>query len=352
MHGIKDKLRKLRLTDDFRWRRVAIPVLAVLAALAIGALLILLAGKSPLTAYRALFRSAFGNRNAWAETLVKMTPLLLAGMGTAVSLRARIFNIGAEGQIFMGALGAAAVGLFFGNPPLIIGIPLMAAAGFVAGGIWGGIAGFLKQKFQANEIIVTLMLNYIAIEIVSFMVGGPWRDPVGTEPFTARFSNGTILPIILSKTRLHGGIIIALIAAVVIWWVIRYTTYGYRITVTGVNPEAARYGGIKTGRLILITMFISGGLAGLAGATEVSGVHRRLLESFSPGYGYTAIAIALLGRGKPAGVTLAAFLFAALVIGTNGMQDFVGVPVSIVFIIEGLVLIFILASEVFQRRRG
>lgn len=335
-----------------RFVSLLILVLAVLAAFAIGAVLIALSGTSPVTAYQALLHSAFGSRNNWGETLVKMVPLLLAGLGTAVALRARLFNIGAEGQLYMGALGAAFVGLFLGDLPAVLGIPLVLVAGFIAGGVWGGIAGFLKQRYQANEIIVTLMLNYVGIQIVSFLVSGPWRDPQATEAFTARFAPGTLLPVVLSGTRLHLGIAVALLAAVVLWWVMHHTVLGYQITVAGANEDAARYAGIKTGRLILITMVISGGLAGLAGVGEVAGLHHRVLAGFSPGYGYTAIAVAMLGRQEPLGVALAAFLFAALVIGVNGMQDLTGVPVSLVYIIEGLVLLFVLGSEILRQRQA
>jgi simple sugar transport system permease protein len=328
-----------------------IPVLAALAAFAIGAALIAVSGTEPVTAYQALLHSAFGSRNNWGETLVKMVPLLLAGLGTAVALRARIFNIGAEGQLHMGALGAAFVGLFLGDLPAVLGIPLVLVAGFIAGGVWGGIAGFLKQRYQANEIIVTLMLNYVGIQIVSFLVSGPWRDPQATEAFTARFAPGTLLPVVLSGTRLHLGIAVALLAAGVLWWVMHHTILGYQITVAGANETAARYAGIKTGRLILITMVISGGLAGLAGVGEVAGLHHRVLAGFSPGYGYTAIAVAMLGRQEPLGVVVAAFLLAALVIGVNGMQDLTGVPVSLVYIIEGLVLLFVLGSDRFRLRK-
>jgi simple sugar transport system permease protein len=337
-------------STNIRLFSVFIVVLSTLCAFAIGALLIALSGKPPLESYGVFIFSAFGNLNNWGETLVKTTPLLLAGLGTALSFRARIFNIGAEGQIYLGALGAASVGLFLTGLPPFIGIPLILIAGFITGGAWGGIAGFLKKQFRANEIIVTLMLNYVAIQLTSFLVSGPWRDPMGTEPYTARFSEGTILPVLLPKTRLHAGIFVAVAATLIIMWVVRSTVYGYRITVAGANEEAARYGGIKTGRLVLVTMFISGGLAGLAGVSEVAGLHHRVLEAFSPGYGYTAIAIAMLGRTQPAGVAIAAFFFAALVIGMSGMQDFVGVPVSIVFIIEGLVLLFVLGSDAFRTK--
>lgn len=334
-----------------RLSSLLIPVLAVLCAFAAGALLIALAGKSPVVAYEALVRSAFGNRNNWAETLVKTTPLLLAGLGTALAFRARIFNIGAEGQIQMGALGAAFVGLFLGNLSPFMGIPLVLVAGFATGGLWAAIAGLLKKQFRANEIIVTLMMNYIALAMTSYLVGGPWRDPTSTEPYTARFSSGTILPVVLPGTRLHAGIFVALLAVAAVWWLVHHTVYGYQSTVVGANEEAARYSGMNTGLLIVLTMFLSGGLAGLAGVVEVAGLQHRVLQNFSADYGYTAIAIAMLGRAEPLGVAVAAFLFAALVIGSNGMQDLVGVPVSIVFILEGLVLLLVLASGYFRRQR-
>jgi ABC-type uncharacterized transport system permease subunit len=334
-----------------RLSSVLIPMLAILCAFAAGALLIALAGKSPVVAYEALIRSAFGNPNNWGETLVKTTPLLLAGLGTALAFRARIFNIGAEGQIQMGALGAAFVGLFLGNLPAFVGIPLILVAGFAMGGLWGGIAGLLKKQFRANEIIVTLMMNYVALAITSYLVGGPWRDPASTEPYTARFSPGTILPVVLPGTRLHAGIFVALLAVAAAWWLVHHTVYGYQSTVVGANEEAARYSGMNTGLLIVLTMFLSGGLAGLAGVVEVAGLQHRVLQNFSADYGYTAIAIAMLGRVEPLGVAVAAFLFAALVIGSNGMQDLVGVPVSIVFILEGLVLLLVLASGYFRRQR-
>lgn len=327
-----------------------IPVVAVLFAFAIGALLIALAGKSPITAYEALIHSAFGSKNNWGETLIKTTPLLLAGLGTAVALRARIFNLGGEGQLTMGALGGAAVGLFMGDLPPVVGIPLTLMAGFLAGALWAGIAAYLKLRFHTSEIIITLMMNYIALEILSYLLNGPWRDPAGTEPNTAKFSAGTILPVILPGTRLHAGFIVAVLVLLLVWWLLRKTTFGYQITVAGANEEAARYSGFKTRKLIMLTMLLSGGLAGLAGITEVAGLHQRVMMSFSPDYGYTAIAIAMLGGLQPLGVGVAAFLFGALVIGINGMQDFVGVPVSIVYILEGLVLIFVLGSEILRKK--
>lgn len=330
--------------------RFLIPVSAIIIAFLIGAGLILLAGLNPIAAYKAMFRSAFGNINNIGETLIKMVPLLLAGLGTAVAIRAKIFNIGAEGQIQMGALGAAVAGIFLVDLPPALGIVLTLLFGFIAGALWGGIAGLIKIRFKVNEIIVTLMMNYIAIGILSYLVTGPWRDPKSTEPYTAMFADSSILPVILPGTRLHAGFLVALLATIALAWIFRKTVYGYQSIILGSNERAAEYAGIKTGSVIFITMLISGGLAGLAGVGEVAGVHHRVLQGFSPGYGYTAIAIALLGRLNPYGIFAASFLFAALVVGADGMQLFVGVPVSLVLIIEGLVLFLLLASEIIMKR--
>jgi general nucleoside transport system permease protein len=330
---------------------IAYPIVAGGLALISGAVLVQLSGVSWLAGYTAMLRGAFGSANNLAETLVRTTPLLLIGLGIGLGVRGRLFNIGAEGQLYMGALGATFCGLFLGALPTAVGIPLVLLAGFVTGGLWAGIAGFLKLRFRANEVIVTLMLNYVAIQIMSYFISGPWRDPNATEPFTAELTPGALLPVLLHGTRLHAGFLIALAATVILWWVLRNTVFGYELKVTGANGQAARYSGINGGQLIVVTMFLSGGLAGLAGAIEVAGLQHRLLEGLSPGYGYTAIAIAMLGKGEPLGILVAAFLFAALTVGADGMQRATGVPVSVVLLIEGLVLLFVLASEFLRERR-
>jgi simple sugar transport system permease protein len=189
------------------------------------------------------------------------------------------------------------------------------------------------------------MLNYIAIELTNYLISDPWRDPSVTEPFTSLFAKGTWLPVIFPGTRLHAGFIVAILATLFLWWLFKKTVYGYQLSVLGANPKAAEYGGLKASRLIVITMLISGGLAGLSGVSEVSGIHHRVIEGISPGYGYTAIAIALLGKKHPIGVLLAAFLFAALETGADGMQQVNGVPVSVALILEALVLLFILVGD-------
>jgi ABC-type uncharacterized transport system permease subunit len=333
-----------------QWLSALVLVLAVLSALAVGAIPIAISGVAPVRAYAALLHGAFGSTNNLAETLLKTAPLLLAGLGTALSYRGKIANIGAEGQLYMGAIGAGYVGLFMGNIAPAAGIPLALALGFAMGALWGGIAAVLKLRFGANEVIVTLMLNYIAILLLKYLISFPWKDPKTTEPFTAHIAAGATLPILIPGTRLHAGILVAVVAALILWWVLRNTVFGYQLSVAGSNAKAAAYSGMNTGRLVLLTMLVSGGLAGLAGAGEVAGLQHRLLEGLSPSYGYIAIAIAMLGKGRPLGVMLAAFLFAGLLVGADGMQQSVGVPVSVAMILEGLVLLFVLGSDMLRQR--
>jgi simple sugar transport system permease protein len=344
------QLTRFRKLLRFRLPSASILPLAILLGLFCGGVLIALSGFSPLQAYAALLRGAFGNKSFFTEVLVKMTPLLLAGLGLSVSSRVQMFSIGAEGQIYLGAMGAAFVGLYLGPLPAAVAIPLAILVGSALGAVWGGIAGWLKIKLNANEIIVTLMMNYIAIEFVRFLVSGPWRDPTTVEPFSAQVTPGAWLPILIPRTRLHLGLILAIGMVFVIWWMLRHTVLGYRFIVTGANAAAAEASGINVGSTILISMLISGGLAGLAGVCELLGVHHRLLEDVSPGYGYTAIIISILGRGSPWGVLLASFLFAVLSVGADGMRRTMGIPVAVAIIIQALVLLFALGSQILERR--
>lgn len=326
-----------------------LPVAIMLAFLS-GALLLGFSGYSPVAAYGALLRGSFGNVNSVAEVLLKTTPLLLAALGLTISNRANVISIGAEGQIFLGAMGAAAVGLFMGPLPAVLAIPLCMLAGVIIGALWGGFAGWLKVRMNANEIIVTLMMNYIAIEMVRYLVNGPWRDPNSVEPFSAQITPGAWMPVLVPRTRLHIGLLIALAMVVVFWWILRRTTLGYQFTVCGSNPRAAEANGINGKRMIVLSMLISGGMAGLAGAIELMGVHHRLIEEVSPNYGFTAIIIAVLGRGKPVRVLFAAFFFAVLTVGADGMRRSMGIPVALGTILQALVLLFALGSEIYEQR--
>ncbi len=323
---------------------------AILLAFVCGAVLIACSGYSPFEAYYTMIKGSFGNVNSVAEVFVKTTPLLLAALGLTISNRAQVISIGSEGQIYLGAMGAAAVGLFMGALPVYVAIPLCMLAGIAIGAFWGGIAGWLKVKMNANEVIVTLMMNYVAIELVRYLVNGPWRDPNSVEPFSAQITAGAWLPVLVPKTRLHIGLLIALGMVVLFWWILHRTTMGYQLTICGSNPAAAEANGINCKRMIVISMLISGGMAGLAGAIELMGVHHRLIEEVSPEYGFTAIIIAILGRGKPVRVMFAAFFFAVLTVGADGMRRSMGIPSALGTILQALVLLFALGSEMYEQR--
>lgn len=341
--------QKRKLQNPLYSSRAVLP-LSILLAFLCGALLIAFSGYSPIKAYCALLRGCFGNINSIAEVLLKTTPLLLAALGLTITSRAQVISIGAEGQMYLGAMGAAAVGLFMGPLPAIIAIPLCMVVGSIIGALWGGVAGWLKVKMDANELIVTLMMNYIAIELVRYLVNGPWRDPHSVEPFSAQITPGAWLPILIPRTRMHIGLLVALAMVLLFWWVLRRTTLGYQLTVCGSNPVAAEANGINGKRMIVLSMLISGGMAGLAGSIELMGVHHRLLEEVTPGYGFTAIIIAILGRGKPVRVLFAAFFFAVLTVGAEGMRRSLGIPVAVGTILQALVLLFALASEIYEQR--
>lgn len=315
------------------------------AALGCGAILILLAGANPVTGYIALVSGAFGSINSLAEVLVKATPLMLAGLGVAVAFRAGYWNIGAEGQIFIGALGATWVGLNVGGWPVALALPATIIVGFLAGAVWGLIPGLLRVRFGASEIITTIMFNYIAILLVNYVITGPLKEHEGFLPETDPIAMVAELPRLLPPTRLHAGVLIAFAAVGVLYWLMIRSTFGFRVRMVGMNPEAARYAGVSVTKTWILVSLLAGGLAGLAGTAEVAGVHRRLIEDISGGYGFTAIVVALLGYLHPIGVALAAILFAALRVGADSMQRAIGVPVTLIYIIQALVILFIIARN-------
>ncbi len=317
-------------------------LLAIIVALLVGAGLIALLGKSPMAAYAALLDGATGNLNSLAETLLKAVPLTLAGVGVTIAFRANVFNVGAEGQLYLGAMASAWVGLLLGDQPWYIVIPAMMVAAMIAGALWAGVAGILKVKLGASELINTIMLNYVAIFFVGYLLHGPLQDPNSPLGQTARLAEAARLPRILTGTRLHAGIFIALAVVIIAYILLWHTVWGFRIRAAGVNPEAARSAGINATWVILSSLLLSGALAGLAGFTEVAGVQRRMIENISPGYGYTAIVVALLGRTNPPAVFIAAILFAGLQVGASTMESAVGVPSSIATIIQYLIVLLIM----------
>ncbi len=325
-------------------------VFAIVAALAVGAGLILLSGVNPIVAYTVLFREALANYYGFGTTLTKTAPLLLTSLGVLVALKAGQFNIGGEGQIYMGGLGSALVGLFVHGLPAWIHVPLALLGGFLLGAIWGLIPGYLKAARGLNEVITTLLLNYVALNLINYLVSNPLLEPGAPSPYSPLIEPTAQLPIILPQTQTHAGILIGVIAAIALWIVFGRSSLGYRIEAVGQNPIAARYAGISVERTIMFVMALAGGLAGLAGSGEVMGLKYRLFDRFSPGYGFDAIAIAFLSRGSVAGVVLTSLFFGALRGGANVMQRSADVPVTVVYAIQGLTVLFIAISLALEKR--
>ena len=348
-------------------RQLLVPLLSLFSALVIGAVVIVLSdpdfiakiGSNPGAAlsaglkavgaaYSGLFAGAVGNPfvsiTPITETLLRATPLILAGLAVALGFRAGLFNIGAEGQIYIGALFATGVGISFGDMPFFIHLPLAVLAGFVGGALWGFIPGILKARTGAHEVITTIMLNYVSYLIVDIALRQPfYQRPDRADPVSKFIEPSAILPPIFADQRLHWGLLIAILAAVAVWWLLFRSTKGFEFRAVGLNPSAARYAGMNISRTIVLTMMISGGLAGLAGASEILGTNLRLTPAFSPHWGFDAIAIALLGASRPVGVVAAAILFGALRAGAGPMQAATGIPVDLVIVIQGLIILFIAA---------
>jgi simple sugar transport system permease protein len=327
-------------------------LLALIGALIVSAVIILVSGHSPWLAFGAVAQGAFGSLDSLSEVAVKSCPLLLTGLAIAIAFQAGVWNIGAEGQLLIGALAMAVLGTHGATLPawLDLGIDLVAAA--LCGAAWAGIAGQLKLRRNVNEVISTIMLNFIALALISYLVQGPLMEAGGRYPQTDAILAGLWLPRLAPPYRVHLGIVIALLMAASLQVLLYRTVAGYEMRAAGANPQAARVAGIDVGRRLLLALMLSGGLAGLAGAIEVSAMTRRLYEHFSPGWGFTAIAVGLLGRLSPAGVVLAAFFFGALDAGSNAMQRVAGVSSVLVSIIQATVILFLVTLERIHWLRG
>lgn len=348
----RPRLRVERVLKPSRTVTILVPIVSILVALLIGAVLILVTGENPLAVYQAMLIGAFGSPSAIAETLVKTTPLLLAGLGVAIAFQMQLWNIGAEGQLYMGAVAATGTALVLvpGWPAPAL-IAAMVVAGLTGGAAWGIIPGWLRAYLGANEIITSLMLNYVAILFVEYLIHGPWRDPAAFGfPGTPRLPDAATLPS-WDGTRVHLGLGFGLIAAAGLWLLLRRTRWGYEIRVTGENPRAAHYAGMPTKRTIITVMALSGALAGLAGMSEIAGIGHQLQRSFSPGYGYTAIIVAWLGRLHPAGIVLVAVLLAGLLVGGDQIQMTMGLPAAIAPMLQGVILFCVLGGDILTRYR-
>lgn len=330
---------------------VVVPVLAVVMALAIGGLIMLATGVSPRSigaSFVALFNGSMGSVYAVSETLTAAAPLTLAGLGLALGFRAGLFNIGAEGQILTGGMAAVAVGYSFAGLPAFIHLPLALIAGAIAGAAWASIAGWLRATTGAHEVITTIMLNLTAFRLVDYLLRNPpIQRPGRSDPISRSVLESAELPRLLTwldpNLRVHAGIILAILAVFFVYWLLFRTTIGFEFRAAGLNPDAARYAGMRSSLIIVAVMALAGALAGLAGANQVLGVLGRASPNFSGGIGFDAIALALLGRSHPVGVLLAGLLFGALEAGGRQMQADAGVSLDLIAIVQALIIIFIAA---------
>lgn len=336
--------------------QLLIPVLAILMGLVVGAVLMVVSSPLidgqlefdlPLKAYGALIDGSVGSFNAVVQTLVESTPLLLAGLAVGLGFKAGLFNIGAQGQFLLGALGAAVVGGWLAGGPAWLAIPLAVLAGIVAGAIYGFIPGVLKAFTGAHEVVTTIMLNYIAVYILAYLITGPLRDPFATFARTVDVGHAA-LPLLPGTRNGHVGILLAAIAVPIVWWLLYRSTLGFQIRAVGENPDAARYAGMRPRALIVLTMSVSGLLAGLAGAIQILGLTKHMPIGYASTIGFDAIAVALLGRSHPVGILLAALLFGAMRAGSGLMQVRAGIPVQMVDVLQGVILFF-LAADVILR---
>lgn len=352
-------------------QELLIPVLAVLTGLIVGAIVIVASGENPFVAYGALFAGSFGTPTDYiagfqsyfatgdteallkaiypfTESLVTATPYIFAGLSVALGFRCGLFNIGAEGQFFIGALASAFVGYSLKGLPMIIHLPLAILGGALGGAIWGMIPGYLKARFGAHEVVNTIMMNWIAFRLSDWLLSGPMQSS-GFRPVTPNIEASAELPrFFASPLRFNLGFFIALLVAYLVYWLLFKTTIGFEIRSVGANPDAAKYAGMNIIRNFVLVMFLAGGLAGLAGASQVLGVDHWVGQGFSAGYGFDAIALALLGRSHPAGVVLAALLFGFLRSGATDMQSMAGIPIDIISIIQGMVIVFIAAPDIIR----
>ncbi len=351
------------------WSELLIPVLAVVSGLILGAIVILVSGENPLRAYGALFIGSFGSPldlftglqvffstgetkellraiYPFTESLVTATPYIFAGLSVALGFRCGLFNIGAEGQFFIGALCSAFVGYSIKGLPMIIHLPLAILGGALGGAIWGMIPGYLKARFGAHEVVNTIMMNWIAFRLSDWLLNGPMKSS-GFRPVTPTIEASAELPrLFATPLRFNIGFFLALLVAYLVYWFLFKTTLGFEIRSVGANPDAARYAGMNIVRNFVLVMVLSGGLAGLAGTAQVLGVDHWVGQGFSAGYGFDAIAIALLGKSHPFGVVLSALLFGFLRSGATDMQSMANIPIDIISIVQGMVIVFIAAPDI------
>ncbi|WP_169567628.1 ABC transporter permease [Sneathiella limimaris] len=334
------------------WMSIAAPILAVIAALILCAGLIIWADVPVIPSYIALIKGAFGSKFAIAETLVRATPLMLTGLAAAVAFRAKLWNIGGEGQLYVGALAATYFGTGLITLPSGLMIPFLFVVGAIAGGLLLLVPALLKTRLKVDEVVTTLLLNFIILLLTNYLLFGPWKDPMAMGwPQGAPIIDEGILPKLIAKTRLHGGLIFSLIAAISVWIVMTKTKWGLEIRAVGINQDAARFAGIPINKTIIRTALISGGLAACAGVTEVAGTKEYLTLDISPGFGYTGIAVAMLAGLNPLGVVVAALFIAGIYNGADSMSRAMDVSNYIADVITATSLLLVMLAVMLTRMK-
>lgn len=337
--------------EPLGWGSILIVAGAVILSLAISASMLAAQGKAPLIGIWLLFQGGFGSLWALEDSLLKAIPIFLCSLGVGLAFRLQVWNIGAEGQFALGAVGATWPALAFPQLPALLLIPAMMTASMLAGGLWGLIPGLLKTRLRVNEIVITLMLNYIGILLLDYLCYGPWKDPVSFGfPMSPTFSPHAVVGTI-GGSRIHWGLFFCIGFGVGMWIFLRFTRLGYELRASGENPQAAHYAGLPYRRLVVMVMVVGGGLAGCAGFLEASANINRLQPSIMVGYGYTAIIVAWLARLNPLQIAVAAYLLAGLRVGVENLQLDLQVPAAFGGIVEGLILLSVLAGGFFNHYR-
>ena len=331
------------------WLNLTLPLVAIAVTLVLCSGLIVLAGAGVADAYGVMFKASLGDSYAITETLVRAAPMIFTGLAVTLAFRAKFWNIGAEGQLLAGAMASCFVGAIPMPGPLAM--LLMAIAGAAAGAAVALIPALLRVRLKVDDVVSSLLLNSVVFYILMALIEGPWKDPFSGYPISPPIEDSAGLPVLIEGTRLHLGVLVAVLAAPLVWLLMSRTVLGFRIRVTGENPEAARYGGIDVQRVIVVAALLSGALAGLAGVGEVGGVHFQVMSDISPGYGYSGIVIAMLARLNPLGVVPVAIFLAAVMTGAEAMSRATGVPAFLSDVIQGTALLAMLVALLFTAYR-
>lgn len=325
-------------------------IIAVAVSLAVAGVFIGAMGFNVPRAYSTILFTSFRTPTGFVQTLLKFAPLLLQALAFTIPLAAGKFNIGGEGQLIVGAIGAAAVGILFPDLPPALLLPLVLLGGIVAGALWGAIPGWLLYQFGMNEILTTVLMNFVSFNLINYIATAIWPDPAAGHPTTVPIGAGGYLPLLVGNPPLHSGILLALVIGAGVYIYTTRTTAGYELVATGANPRAAQVYGINTRRLFIFSLVLAGALAGLSGAVEVAGVQHRLIEGLQSNYQTLGLLIGLIAKGNSLAVPFVAFFIAVLEVGASALQRTMMIPVEMVFIVEALVLLFVLLSDVIRRR--